>query len=123
VKLKLQIITIYDYGVIILILFRKLLLIVFQQLFDTIDSGIEEILIITSKSKRAIEDHIDRNVEFELELEKKTNEELLKVLRDITDPVGINYIIQKEAKGLRHAIYCAKTLLLTSHLLLSLVMM
>jgi UTP--glucose-1-phosphate uridylyltransferase len=76
---------------------------------EAIDSGIEEILIITGKSKRAIEDHFDRNVELELELEKKANDELLKVVRDITDLVDIHYIRQKEAKGLGHAIYCAKT--------------
>ena len=76
---------------------------------EAIDSGIEEILIITGKSKRAIEDHFDKNVELELELEKKANDELLKVVRDITDLVDIHYIRQKEAKGLGHAIYCAKT--------------
>ena len=76
---------------------------------EAIHSGIEEILIITGKSKRAIEDHFDKNVELELELEKKANEELLKVVRDITDLVDIHYIRQKEAKGLGHAIYCAKT--------------
>ena len=76
---------------------------------EAIDSGIEEILVITGKSKRAIEDHFDKNVELELELEKKANEELLKVVRDITDLVDIHYIRQKEAKGLGHAIYCAKT--------------
>lgn len=76
---------------------------------EAIDSGIEEILIITGKSKRAIEDHFDKNVELELELEKKANDALLKVVRDITDLVDIHYIRQKEAKGLGHAIYCAKT--------------
>lgn len=76
---------------------------------EAIDSGIEEILIITGKSKRAIEDHFDKNVELELELEKKANEELLKIVRDITDLVDIHYIRQKEAKGLGHAIYCART--------------
>ncbi len=76
---------------------------------EAIDSGIEEILIVTGKSKRAIEDHFDKNVELELELEKKANEELLKIVRDITDLVDIHYIRQKEAKGLGHAIYCAKT--------------
>lgn len=45
----------------------------------------------------------------ELELEKKANEELLKIVRDITDLVDIHYIRQKEAKGLGHAIYCART--------------
>lgn len=68
-----------------------------------------EIILAKNKSKRAIEDHFDKNVELELELEKKANEELLKVVRDITDLVDIHYIRQKEAKGLGHAIYCAKT--------------
>ena len=76
---------------------------------EAIDSGIEEILIITGKSKRAIEDHFDKNVELELELERKGNDELLKLVRDITDLVDIHYIRQKEAKGLGHAIYCART--------------
>lgn len=68
-----------------------------------------EIILAKNKSKRAIEDHFDKNVELELELEKKANEELLKVVRDITDLVDIHYIRQKEAKGLGHAIYCART--------------
>lgn len=76
---------------------------------EAIDSGVEEILIITGKSKRSIEDHFDKNIELEMELEKKANEELLKVVRDITDLIDIHYIRQKEAKGLGHAIYCAKT--------------
>ncbi|GAA3654399.1 sugar phosphate nucleotidyltransferase [Asaccharospora irregularis] len=75
---------------------------------EAIDSGVEEILIITGKSKKAIEDHFDKNLELELELEKKANDELLKVVRDITGLVDIHYIRQKEAKGLGHAIYCAK---------------
>ncbi|MFA5576187.1 MAG: UTP--glucose-1-phosphate uridylyltransferase GalU [Tissierellaceae bacterium] len=76
---------------------------------EAVASGIEEILIITGKSKRAIEDHFDKSVELELELEKKKNEELLKIVRDISDMVDIHYIRQKEAKGLGHAIYCART--------------
>lgn len=76
---------------------------------EAIASGIEEILIITGKSKRAIEDHFDRSVELENELEKKNNQELLELVKDISDMVDIHYIRQKEAKGLGHAIYCAKT--------------
>jgi UTP--glucose-1-phosphate uridylyltransferase len=76
---------------------------------EAIASGIEEILIITGKSKRAIEDHFDRSVELEIELEKKHNQELLDLVKDISEMVDIHYIRQKEAKGLGHAIYCAKT--------------
>ena len=76
---------------------------------EAIESGIEEILIITGRNKSSIENHFDKNVELELELERKGNDELLKVVRDITDLVDIHYIRQKEAKGLGHAIYCART--------------
>lgn len=76
---------------------------------EAIASGIEEILIITGKSKRAIEDHFDHSVELELELEKKQKTELLELVNNISDMVDIHYIRQKEAKGLGHAIYCAKT--------------
>ena len=71
---------------------------------EAINSGIEEILIVTGRNKRAIEDHFDRSVELELELEKKGNNGLLKQVRDISNLVDIHYIRQKEAKGLGHAI-------------------
>jgi UTP--glucose-1-phosphate uridylyltransferase len=76
---------------------------------EAIASGIEEILIITGKSKRAIEDHFDRSVELELELEKKNNKELLEIVKNISEMVDIHYIRQKDPRGLGHAIYCAKT--------------
>ncbi len=76
---------------------------------EAVASGIEEILIITGRSKRAIEDHFDRSVELEIELEKKHNNGLLKMVRDISEMVDIHYIRQKKAKGLGHAIYCART--------------
>jgi len=76
---------------------------------EAVQSGIQEILIITGRNKTSIENHFDKNVELELELEKKGNEEMLKVVREITDLVDIHYIRQKEAKGLGHAIHCAKT--------------
>jgi UTP--glucose-1-phosphate uridylyltransferase len=76
---------------------------------EAVQSGIQEILIITGRNKTSIENHFDKNVELELELEKKGNEEMLKVVRDITDLVDIHYIRQKEARGLGHAIHCAKT--------------
>lgn len=76
---------------------------------EAINSGIEEILIVTGRNKRAIEDHFDRSVELELELSNKGNDELLKQVQDISNLVNIYYVRQKEAKGLGHAIYCART--------------
>ncbi|MGB9975783.1 UTP--glucose-1-phosphate uridylyltransferase GalU [Thermovenabulum sp.] len=76
---------------------------------EAVKSGIEEILIITGRNKRAIEDHFDRNVELELELKKKGNGELLKLIEDISNLADIHYIRQKEPRGLGHAVYCAKT--------------
>ena len=76
---------------------------------EAVASGIEEILIITGRSKKCIEDHFDKSVELELELEKSGKEEMLKIVRDISDMVDIHFIRQKEPKGLGHAISCAKT--------------
>ena len=76
---------------------------------EAIASGIEEILIITGKSKRAIEDHFDRSCELEQELEKKNNTELLKLVQHVSEMVDIHYIRQKDPNGLGHAVYCAKT--------------
>ncbi|MZQ98229.1 MAG: UTP--glucose-1-phosphate uridylyltransferase GalU [Acidaminobacter sp.] len=76
---------------------------------EAIASGIEEIMIITGKSKRAIEDHFDQSIELELELEKKQNHELLEIVRSVSEMVDIHYIRQKQPKGLGHAIYCART--------------
>ncbi|MTI70048.1 MAG: UTP--glucose-1-phosphate uridylyltransferase GalU [Firmicutes bacterium] len=76
---------------------------------EAIASGIEDILIITGRNKRAIEDHFDKSVELEMALENKGKDELLKLVQDISDMVNIHYIRQKEPKGLGHAIHCAKT--------------
>lgn len=76
---------------------------------EAIESGIEEILIITGRNKSSIENHFDKSVELELELEKSGKLELLEEVRKISDMVNIHYIRQKEPKGLGHAIYCAKS--------------
>ncbi len=76
---------------------------------EAIASGIEEILIITGRNKKCIEDHFDKSVELEMELEKKHKDELLALVRNISDMANIYYIRQKEPKGLGNAIYCAKT--------------
>jgi len=75
---------------------------------EAVASGIEEILIITGRNKKCIEDHFDKSVELEMELEKSGKTELLEMVRNISDMVDIHYIRQKEPKGLGDAIYCAR---------------
>lgn len=74
---------------------------------EAVQSGIEEILIITGRNKRAIEDHFDRSVELEMMLEEQGKTDLLAMVKEIAD-VEIHYIRQKEAKGLGHAVSCAR---------------
>lgn len=76
---------------------------------EAVNSGIEEILIITGRNKKSIEDHFDKSVELELELEKKGDEKKLKMVREISNMIDIHYIRQKEPRGLGDAIYCAKS--------------
>ena len=76
---------------------------------ECVASGIEEILIITGRNKKSIEDHFDRSVELEMELEKAGKQEMLEMVREISDMVNIYFIRQKEPRGLGHAILCAKT--------------
>lgn len=75
---------------------------------EAVASGIEDILIITGRNKKAIEDHFDKSVELELELEQKGKLDLLEQVRQISNMVNIHYIRQKEPKGLGHAIYCSR---------------
>lgn len=74
---------------------------------EALASGIEDILIITGRSKRAIEDHFDRSIELELNLEEHGKTKELEMVRKISE-VRIHYIRQKEPRGLGHAILCAK---------------
>lgn len=76
---------------------------------EAIESGIEEILIVTGRNKKCIEDHFDRSVELELELENKGKKEMLDMVKNISNMVNIHYIRQKEPKGLGHAVHCAKS--------------
>ena len=76
---------------------------------EAIASGIEEILIVTGRNKKSIEDHFDRSVELELELEQKNKKEMLEMVQNISNMVNIDYIRQKEPKGLGHAVHCAKS--------------
>lgn len=74
---------------------------------EAVASGIEDILIITGRGKRAIEDHFDHSPELERELELKGKTTQIEEIRKISDTVDIHYIRQKEPRGLGHAIYCA----------------
>ncbi len=74
---------------------------------EALKSGIDEILIITGRNKRAIEDHFDRNIELELQLAENGNYDLLETIREISD-ITIHFIRQKETKGLGHAVLCAR---------------
>lgn len=75
---------------------------------EAIASGIEDILIVTGRNKRAIEDHFDRSIELEMILQEKNENNLLTLVREISEFADIHYIRQKETKGLGHAIYCAR---------------
>ncbi|OES44978.1 UTP--glucose-1-phosphate uridylyltransferase GalU [Domibacillus iocasae] len=75
---------------------------------EAIESGIRDILIVTGKGKRAIEDHFDRHIELENHLFEKEKMELLQEIRNISTMVDIHYIRQKEPKGLGHAVWCAR---------------
>ena len=71
-------------------------------------AGIEDIIIVTGKHKRAIEDHFDNQKELEMVLENKGKADLLEKVQYSTDLANIFYVRQKEQKGLGHAIHTAK---------------
>ena len=75
---------------------------------EAIDSGIEDILIITGRNKRAIEDHFDTSVELEQLLQQQGKQQHLEMVRNLAN-IKVHYIRQKTARGLGDAIYCAKT--------------
>ncbi|MFS0645405.1 UTP--glucose-1-phosphate uridylyltransferase GalU [Siminovitchia sp. 179-K 8D1 HS] len=74
---------------------------------EAIASGIEDIIIVTGKGKRAIEDHFDNNFELEDNLVKKEKFDLLAKVKASSN-VDIHYIRQKDPKGLGHAVWCAR---------------
>ena len=71
-------------------------------------AGIEDIMIVTGKHKRAFEDHFDNQKELEMILENKGKADLLEKVQYSTDLANIFYVRQKEQKGLGHAIHTAK---------------
>lgn len=75
---------------------------------EAVDAGLEDILIITGRGKRTLEDHFDRSVELESVLSKKADDGTLDLVRQIADGADIFFIRQKEPKGLGHAVACAR---------------
>jgi UTP--glucose-1-phosphate uridylyltransferase len=76
---------------------------------EAVAAGVTELIFVTGRSKRAIEDHFDKAFELEIELEKKNKLELLDVVRNVLPhSVHCVYIRQAEALGLGHAVLCAK---------------
>lgn len=75
---------------------------------EAVDSGIDDILIISGKGKRAIEDHFDRNFELEARLEEKEDQAWFTEMRRLSDMANIHFVRQKEALGLGDAIYYAR---------------
>ena len=75
---------------------------------EAVSAGIDCIIFITGKSKRAIEDHFDSAPELERQLERKNREDMLKLVRDVL-PKGVNciYLRQQRPLGLGHAVLCA----------------
>lgn len=76
---------------------------------EAIASGIEDILIVTGRGKRAIEDHFDKSYELEDILKRKGEDELLTLVQSISNLANVNYVRQKEPRGLGHAIFCARS--------------
>jgi UTP--glucose-1-phosphate uridylyltransferase len=75
---------------------------------EAVEAGLDDILIITGRGKRAIEDHFDRNVELELHLEQTGKVDLLKEVQAVTDLAYVHYIRQHDPLGLGHAVSVAR---------------
>jgi UTP--glucose-1-phosphate uridylyltransferase len=75
---------------------------------EAVRSGIDDILIITGRDKRSLEDHFDRRVELEVELESRGKHDLLTDVRELSDLADIHYVRQGEPLGLGHAVSVAR---------------
>jgi UTP--glucose-1-phosphate uridylyltransferase len=76
---------------------------------EAVEAGVEELIFVTSSSKRAIEDHFDKNFELESVLQEKGKDDMLEVVRSVV-PANVTcvYVRQPEALGLGHAVLCAR---------------
>lgn len=75
---------------------------------EAVAAGIQDIIVVTGRNKRSIEDHFDRSIELELELEKGGKQEMLEMVKEISEMANLHYIRQKEPRGLGHAILAAQ---------------
>src|SRR5271166_5559253 len=75
---------------------------------EAIESGIQNVIIVTGRGKTAIEDHFDVSFELEYLLESRGKKDLLAMLRGVSDMIDVAYIRQKEALGLGHAVLRAR---------------
>ncbi|WP_406660833.1 UTP--glucose-1-phosphate uridylyltransferase GalU [Methanolobus sp. ZRKC3] len=75
---------------------------------EAIESGIDDIIFVTGRSKRSIEDYFDDSPELEMHLKAKNKDNMLKIVQDISSMVDIHYIRQKEPRGLGDAILTAE---------------
>src|SRR6266481_5780267 len=74
---------------------------------EAVSAGLDDVLLITGRSKRSIEDHFDRNYELEEALIAKGDKEGLALIRDSAELATVHYVRQGEPKGLGHAVSCA----------------
>ncbi|GAB2702390.1 UTP--glucose-1-phosphate uridylyltransferase GalU [Paenibacillus thermoaerophilus] len=75
---------------------------------EAVESGIEDIMIVTGRNKRAIEDHFDKSFELEAMLEASGKQDLLREVQAISNLADVHYIRQKQPLGLGHAVLCAR---------------
>jgi len=75
---------------------------------EAIDSGIEQIIFVTGRTKKALEDHFDINIELNNELAKSGNQKMLAEMKKISEMINLVYVRQKEMLGLGNAILCVK---------------
>jgi UTP--glucose-1-phosphate uridylyltransferase len=75
---------------------------------EAVDSGIEQVILITARGKGAIEEHFDISFELEEVLKRQKKDDLLRVVQDVSSMVRMTAVRQKEPKGLGHAVLCAR---------------
>jgi UTP--glucose-1-phosphate uridylyltransferase len=74
---------------------------------EAVSAGLHDVLMVTGRNKRPLEDHFDRNYELESALEKKGDEERLAKVRESSDLAALHYVRQGDPRGLGHAVLCA----------------
>src|SRR6476660_2870312 len=75
---------------------------------EAVSAGLTDVLMVTGRSKRSIEDHFDRAYELEEALRAKGDDERLAAVRESSDLAVMHYVRQGEPKGLGHAVHCAR---------------